>query len=89
MVTCAAIGCGNSSTSKSSKDVKGWHQVPSDPSRRKLWLAKMKRDPPYPKDENFNLCGLHFESSCFKRDLKVFSTFFCVCYIKISKLYVL
>ena len=31
----------------------------------------MKRDSPYPSDENFYICGLLFEDYCFERDLKV------------------
>ena len=28
----------------------------------------MKRQPPYPDDKNFVLCGLHFEDDYFVRD---------------------
>ncbi|XP_057298998.1 uncharacterized protein LOC130629703 [Hydractinia symbiolongicarpus] len=73
MVTCGALNCGNSSTKKSVADVKGWHNVPTEKEnkqRRKKWLAAMKRDPPYPADTNFVLCGMHFTSECFQRDLK-------------------
>ena len=77
MVTCGAVGCGNSSSTKLTATVKGWHPVPTnDLTLRKNWLAKMKREPPYPKDENFVLCGLHFEEKCFERDLKVYVDFF-------------
>ena len=30
----------------------------------------MKRDPPYPKNEHFSVCGLHFADECFERDLR-------------------
>ena len=30
----------------------------------------MKRDPPYPKNKNFYLCGLHFRDDSFKCDLR-------------------
>ena len=30
----------------------------------------MKREPPYPKDEHFVLCGKHFHHDDFERDLR-------------------
>ena len=77
MVNCAAVGCNNASKGSNkilAKDVKGWHLVPykeNDIELRRKWLAAMKRDPPYPqKNENFVVCGLHFEDHCWKRDLQ-------------------
>ena len=72
MVTCGIINCGNSSRKKKTIDVKSWHKVPtSDKLERMKWLHAMRHDPPYLPDENFYICGLHFEDVCFKQDLKV------------------
>ena len=72
MVTCGPINCDNSSRKKKTSDVKGWHEVStSDKLKVMKWLHAMRRDPPYPSDENFYICGLRFEDDCFERDLKV------------------
>ena len=71
MVTCSAINCGNSSTKKSVLEVKGWHKVPTDRKLRKQWIKSMRRDTPYPSDENFVLCGLHFNDENFEHDFAV------------------
>lgn len=79
MPYCSGIGCNNRSTEnrrkgKSTEEVKGWHVVPYEDSKKELrskWLQAMKRDPPYPKNpNNFVICGQHFEDSCFERNLK-------------------
>ena len=72
MVTCGATNCGKSSSKKKTSDVKCWHKVPtSDMFKRMKWLHAMRRDPPYPSDENFYICVLRFENDCFEPDLKV------------------
>ena len=72
MVTCGAINCGNSSSKKKPREVKGWHKVPPlDKVELMKWLHAMRRDPPYLSNENFYICSLHFEYDCFERDLKV------------------
>ena len=72
MVTCGAINCGNSSSKKKSSDVKGWHKILTLGNLERMkWLHAMRRDPPHPSDENFYICGLHFEDDCFEPDLKV------------------
>ena len=51
---------------KLTTDVKGWHEVPShDKVLRAAWIHVMRRDPPYPSQKNFVLCGLHFADECF------------------------
>ena len=81
MVYCSAIGCQNRSNDPRGKvkkrcadEVKGWHVVPyklEETTLRKKWLQAMKREPPYPQNpQNFIVCGVHFEDSSFKRDLK-------------------
>ena len=73
MVNCAAPGCGRHSRKFKSEDVKGWHSVPTAMENSQLrtqWLTAMKREPPYPLDKNFYLCGLHFSDDCFHRDIK-------------------
>ena len=52
-------------------DVKGWHYIPRDEVNKDLpnrWIILIKREPPYPRDENFAVCGLHFEDECFIRE---------------------
>ena len=72
MVTCSALNCSNSSSKKLTTGVKGWHEVPShDKVLRAAWIHAMQRDPPYPSQKNFVLCGLHFAEECFEHDLKV------------------
>ena len=73
MVSCGAINRGNSSSKLKTDDMKGWHNVPHKPKDmllRQKWLVAMKRDPPYPKNEHFSVCGLHFTDECFERDLR-------------------
>ena len=73
MVSCGTINCGNSSSKLKTDDVEGWHNVPHEPKDmllRQKWLFAMKRDPPYPKNEHFSVCGLHFADECFERDLR-------------------
>ena len=70
MVGCAAYGCTNSSRNKKSYEVKGYHYIPSNNEYRNKWIIAIKREPPYPKNENFAVCGLHFEEDCFLRDFE-------------------
>ena len=70
MVGCAAPMCSNHSRNKKKADVKGWHYIPRELCLRKKWIVAMRRDPPYPKDTNFALCGLHFTDDCFLDDPK-------------------
>ena len=72
MVFCAAINCSNSSNKQKTYEVKGWHKVPVKKELRKKWITAMKRNPPFPSENNFVLCGMHFRDECFQRDLKVF-----------------
>ena len=48
-----------------------YYRLPSNRKLKKIWLEKIWRPesnlPPY---ENIRLCHLHFEKSCFERDLK-------------------
>ena len=73
MVACAAYGCTSSSGKQKAHEVKGWHYIPREEVNKDLqyrWIISIKREPPkpYPKDENFAVCGLHFEDECFIRD---------------------
>ena len=70
MVYCASPNCSNASRNKRKADVKGWHYIPQNEALRKKWIVAMRRDPPYPKDENFALCGTHFEDGYFADDPK-------------------
>ena len=52
--------------------MKGWHKILTLGNLERMkWLHAMRRDPPHPSDENFYICGLHFEDDCFEPDLKV------------------
>ena len=42
--------------------------IPQDKVKRDKWIAAMRRDPPYPKDENFAICSIHFSEDCFEVD---------------------
>lgn len=64
MVHCAAIDCTNSSSKKKDENI-SFFKLPKD-SRRKIWIAKLKREN-LPRDEHVH---------CFKRDLKVFILFY-------------
>ena len=71
MVACAAYGCTNSSRKQKAHEVKGWYYIPREKANKDLrnrWIISIKREPPYPKDEDVAVCGLHFENECFIRD---------------------
>lgn len=55
---------------KKSTEIMGYHYIPKDPHLRKQWVISIRREPPYPKDENFAVCGIHFTEDCFSRDLQ-------------------
>lgn len=61
MVGCAAYGCTNRSE-------KGFlmKKFPKDPTRRKIWSAKVRRDGWTPTD-NSMLCEMHFEESMWEK----------------------
>ena len=69
MVYCSAVGCKSNSSAKN--DVKiSFFRLPRDEKLKKQWLANIKREN-IPQHSSIRLCHLHFEESCFKRDLKV------------------
>ena len=70
MVYCAAVGCDNNSFKKDKNIGISFFRLPRDKSLRKQWIANLKRQN-LPKPENVHVCHLHFEESCFKRDLEV------------------
>ena len=70
MVRCADYECTNSSRNKKSHEVKGYHYIPSNNELRNKWIIVIKREPLYPKNANFAVCGLHLEEDCFLRDLE-------------------
>ena len=68
MPWCVAVGCNSNSFKKNrNKDVK-FFSIPKNESLRKKWFANIKRENP-PKEPM--ICHLHFEESCFRRDLQV------------------
>ena len=68
MVHCVAVDCVNN-TRGGNKNI-SFYRLPRDNSLKKIWIQKIKREN-LPNQENIRLCHLHFEDSCFERDLKV------------------
>ena len=76
MPGCSAYGCSNRSQDKPELS---FHKVPSEKtnkSLRKQWLHNIRRDGQLPKDSGFYICSVHFEESCFQRNLKVSTSCF-------------
>ena len=69
MGICAAVNCSNKSNK--SKGITLF-SLPKNEDMRKKWLVNLKRDN-LPKD--VRICSVHFEESCFKRDLEVCKSF--------------
>ena len=72
MVNCSAIGCTNRSDTPSQEGL-SFHKIPSSkkPLLRQKWLHNIRRKPPLPKDSSFYICSVHFDETCFKRNLQV------------------
>ena len=67
MPSCGAPGCTNRSTDGKNLT---FHRLPSQKKRNSLrleWIQNIKRQN-VPKE--LFICSVHFEESCFKRDLK-------------------
>ena len=56
-----------------SKKVLSFCKIPSSkkPLLRQKWLHNIRRKPPLPKDSSFYICSVHFDETCFKRNLQV------------------
>ena len=68
MPWCVVVGCNNNTFKKNrDKDV-SFFRIPKDGSLKRRWVQNIKREN-LPKDPK--ICHLHFEESCFKRDLQV------------------
>ena len=72
MVNCLAIGCTNRSDTPSQEGI-SFHKIPSSkkPLLRQKWLYNIHRKPPLPKDSSFYICSVHFDETCFKRNLQI------------------
>ena len=70
MGLCAAVNCNKRNDKK-----KGYvlYCLPKDEKLRKAWIINLKREN---LPEDTRVCHLHFEESCFKRDLEVCKHFF-------------
>ena len=66
--SCAAHGCTNKW--KADSEIR-FYKIPKDNDLGQKWLNNIRREEKLPKDENFYICLIHFEESCFQRDLKV------------------
>ena len=66
--SCAAYGCTNKW--KADYEIR-FYKIPKDNDLRQKWLNNIRREGKLPKDENFYICSIHFEESCFQWDLKV------------------
>ena len=65
--SCGAYGCTNRGTDKTIS----FHRLPSLKKKdlREKWLRNIRRAGSIP--DNLLICSEHFETCCFKRDLKV------------------
>ena len=63
MPSCSAIGC----QKRSGRDAVSFHRLPT--TNRKAWLTKIKRQGGE-KLSDLRICSDHFETDCFKRDMK-------------------
>ena len=61
MPSCFAVNC----TSRNAN-----HRLPSDNSKRKIWLNKIRRETRGLDLEKARLCSKHFSNDMFERDLK-------------------
>lgn len=68
MTWCVAVDCSSNSFTKTRAKGVRFFQLPKNESLKKKWLQNIKREN-LPKKPT--LCELHFEESCFKRDLQV------------------
>ena len=68
MVHCAAVNCNNNKYKAGQDTGVSFYHLPKDKALKEKWLINLKRENP-PND--VRLCHLHFEDSCFKRDLEV------------------
>ena len=68
MPWCVALGCNNNIFKMNrGKDV-SFSRIPKDGNLKRRWVQNIKRQNLL-KDPK--ICHLHFEESCFKRDLQV------------------
>ena len=77
MVICSAVNCSSNTSNKNRVKGISLYRLPSDENIKKKWLTNLKREN-LPND--IRICHLHFEESCFKRDLEVkiyYDTIFC------------
>ena len=73
MVHCVVFDCVNN-TRGGNKNIT-FYRLPRDDSLKKIWMQKIKREN-LPMQEHIRLlCHLHFEDSCFERDLVKYSCF--------------
>ncbi|XP_057291242.1 THAP domain-containing protein 1-like [Hydractinia symbiolongicarpus] len=68
MVHCAALGYTRSSSKKNDEKI-SFFKLPKDAKIKQMWISKLKRVN-MPKEQNIHVCHIHFDSDCFKRDLK-------------------
>ena len=73
MPWCVAVGCSNNTFTKNRDKNVSFYKFPKDKALEKKWMQNIKRENP-PKDAR--ICHIHFEDSCFKRDLQVQNLFF-------------
>ena len=78
MTWCVAVVCNSNSFTKNRRKGLRFFSMPKNEKLKKEWLTNIKRVN-LPKDPS--ICQLHFEESCFKRDLEVskYSIFPMIC----------
>ena len=81
MVHCAAVNCNNNTYKKGQNTGVSFYRLPKDKGLKEKWLINLKRENP---PNGVRLCHLHFEDSCFKRDLEETCSF---CYFLLILMY--
>ena len=73
MVHCEAVNYNNNTYKKSQNTGVSFYRLPKDKALKEKCLINLKMENP-PND--VRLCHLHFEDSCFNRDLEVTRIFY-------------
>ena len=68
MSWCVNVGCSNNTFKKNRDKNVSFFRISNGGSRKRRWVQNIIREN-LPKDPK--ICHLHFEKSCFKRDLQV------------------
>ena len=81
MVHCVAVNCNDNTYKKGQNTGVSFYRLPKDKGLKEKWLINLKREN---STNDVRLCHLHFQDSCFKRDLEVTCIF---CYFLLILMY--